>query len=407
MQVFRGEYQPALDSYRKAVQRLEEAVCSKEDYLQLSRLHRLIGEVFEKLGQYPDAIDQLSQAQEILKLAGGYDPVEIVNQMHDLGWIQFRQGNLADAEQTFLEGLQRLEETRQPALYASLCNRVAGVYYQQSRFEDSIKYLQKSIVLRDKIGDQVAVSRSSNNLGLLQWKMGLWNDALASFQRSLKSHQQVGDVEGEVNVLSNLGLILMDRGDLPEAETHLTRALDQAKRLNLTYHEAMIHLHLSKYNYLTDQLDKAMKLAQKGSDLFAGIQSQEVLADLKVNEGLIWLARGDSGKARDCSEDAIRLADEVNGENKLTDDRARAYRLSAQVAMLENDLDLAISHLVLSDEIFQHTGDAIEQARNLVIRSELLTRLKKPGEANTLRQRAKTVFEQFGAKADLKRMSIK
>jgi tetratricopeptide (TPR) repeat protein len=164
---------------------------------------------------------------------------------------------------------------------------------------------------------------------------------------------------------------------------------------------------LSKYNYLTDQLDKALQFAQKGSDLFAGIQSQEVLADLKVNEGLIWLARGDSGKARVCSQDAIRLADEVNGENKLTDDRARAYRLSAQVAMIENDLDLADSHLVLSDEIFQHTGDAIEQARNLVIRSELLARLKKPADAHALRQRAKSVFEQFGAKADLKSLSLK
>ncbi len=401
MQVFRGEYQPALASYNKAVHRLEEAVCSKDDYLQLSRLHRLMAEVYEKLGKYSDALDQLSQAREILKLTENIDPIEAVSQTHDLGWVQFRQGNLAEAEQTMLSGLQQLKERQQPALYASFCNRIAGVYYQQSRFDESIQYLQQSITLREKIGDQVAVSRSSNNLGLLQWKMGHWNDALASFQRSLKSHQQVGDVEGEVNVLSNLGLLMIDRGDLADAEQNLTKALEQATRLNLTYHVAMIHLHLTKLNYLTGQLDQAMDFAVKGSELFAGIQSQEVLADLKVYEGLIWLARGEIAKARLCAEEAIQLADQVNGENKITDDRARAYRLSARVAMAVNDFEQAKTHLLLSDEIFQQTGDELEQARNWVLRATLSDNLNDTGEATRLRNQARTVFERFGARADL------
>ncbi len=401
MQVFRGEYQPALGSYTKAIQRLEEGVCSKEDYLQLSRTHRLMAEVYEKLGMYPDALEQLSQAREILKRTENTDPIEAIFQMHDLGWVQFRQGNLAEAEQTMLTGLQQLDESRQPALYASFCNRIAGVYYQQSRFDESIQFLERSITLREKIGDQVAVSRSSNNLGLLQWKMGHWDDALASFQRSLKSHQQVGDVEGEVNVLSNLGLLMIDRGDLTDAGQNLTKALDQATQLNLTYHIAMIHLHLTKLNYLTGRLDQAMDFALKGTELFAGIHSQEVLADLKVYEGLIWLARGEIASARQCAEKAVQLTDEVNGENKVTDDRARAYRLSARVAMAVNDFKLAKMRLLLSDEIFQQTGDELEQARNWVLSAALSEKMNDPREATRLRDQARTVFERFGARGDL------
>lgn len=407
MQVFKGEYTQALESYRKATNRLAETECGTPEYLHLSRLHRLTAEVYEKLGQYPEAITFLNQADKLLKQAGDSDPMESIWQLHDLGWIKFRQGDLDGAEATLMEGIEKLQEDAQPALFASLCNRIAGVYYQQSRFRNSAEYLQRSILIREKIGDKVAVSRSSNNLGLLQWKMGDWEAASASFQRSLQSHQQLGDIEGEVNVRANLGLLWMDRGDLPESQFQLTTALSLAEKLNLTYHTAMNHLHLSKLYYLKGEFEKGLEATQKGSTLFAEINAQEILPDLKVSEGLNWLGKGDLIKAKRSAQDAVSLADEVNTANRITDDRGRAYRLLAEVAYQENDIDQAASNLLLADDIFKHTGDELEQARNLVLNAAISERLNDSVTANNYRRLAREIFTRHGAEIDLKLMDAK
>lgn len=404
IQVFKGEYQNALDSYRKAANRLQETVCNREDYQKLARIHRLIAEVFEKLGKYQEAIDNITFAQDLLRMNGAADPVEIVHQLHDLGWIHFRLGNLTAAESTFMTALHSLDVNKQPALFASICNRLAGVYFQQSRFSEAVELLQRSIGFREKIGDKISVTRSSNNLGLLQWKLGQWNDALNSFQTSLKGHQALGDVEGEVDVMSNLGLLLIDRGDFEKAEDYLRTALKHSTALNLTYHSAMVCLHLSKLYYVTERYDQGLDYATTGVELFEAIHSKEVLADLKTWEGLLWVGKGEFQQARLCGEQAVKLADANSGESNITDDRGRAYRLLSLVAYQDEDIDRAKDCLSLSDEIFQHTGDVLEQGRNLVFRSMIFRKMGDVPRANSFKSRAKQIFDQYGAKADLMMM---
>lgn len=406
IQVFRGEYQNALDSYRKAANRLQETLCSREDFQKLARIHRQIAEVFEKLGKYQDALDNITFAQDLLKMNGTADPVELVQQFHDLGWIQFRQGNLSAAEDSFLTGLHSLDVNTQPALFASICHRLASVYFQQSRFSEAVELLQRSIGFREKIGDKIAVARSSNNLGLLQWKLGDWNEALESFRRSLKGHQALGDVEGEVDVLSNLGRLLVERGDFPQAEETLRAALKKSSSLNLSYQAATVCLHLGNLYFYTERYDQALDCVNTSIELFDSIHSIEAIPELKTLEGNIWLMKNDLPKASWCADRALEMADQVTGENRTTNDHGRAYRLQGAIAFTQNDLAVAADCLGLSEEIFQRTGDVLEQARNLVFKSLLASKKGDHTRAKNFKSRARQVFEQYGAKADTKMVDL-
>jgi predicted ATPase/class 3 adenylate cyclase len=401
LQVFRGEYQNALESYRKAASSLQKAACNREDNEKLARLYRLISEVYEKLSHYEEAIDYLTKAQNILILNGTLDPMELVWQLHDLGWIQFRQGHLADAESTLQNGLNNLDENKQPVLYASLCNHLASVYFQQGRYSDAIQKLERSISFREKIGDKIEVARTNNSLGLLQWKLGHWDIALEIFTKSLKGFKTLGDVEGEVDILSNLGKLLIDRGDFTQADECLGMALKQSNALNLTYHSAIICSQLSKLCYLTQKYDQGLEFSCTGIDLLESIHSKEGMAELKIYEGMIWLGKGDIHQARICGDQAVRFADEMDSGNKITEDRGKAYRLLAIVALHEKEIDRAMDCLVLSDEIFQHTGDVMEQARNLVVQSNLAKQVGDAIRSNSLKLRARQIFDQYGAKAEL------
>lgn len=401
IQVFRGEYQNALDSYRKAANRLQETICSRDDFQKLARIHRLIAEVFEKLGKYQDAFENITFAQDLLKMNGSADPVEVVQQFHDLGWIQYRQGNMAASEETFLTGLHNLDVNTQPALYASICQRLAMVYFQQSRFSEAVELLQRSIGFREKIGDKIAVARSSNSLGMLQWKLGDWNEALESFQRSLKGHRALGDVEGEVDVLANMGRLLLDRGEFKQSEECLRLGLKQSSNLNLTHQAAMVCVHLSKLYYCMEKFEQSLDCISAAQELLESLHSSEALSELKVTEGSIYLDQGDYAQAEICADQALKYADATAGDNKATDDRGRAYRLMGAVAFRQNNMTVAMDCISLSDEIFQHTGDVLEQGRNLVFRALVSKKNGDLSRSNNFILRARQVFTQYGAKADL------
>jgi len=56
---------------------------------------------------------------------------------------------------------------------------------------------------------------------------------------------------------------------------------------------------------------------------------------------------------------------------------------------------------LLSDEIFQHTGDVLEQGRNLVIRGQLAEKMGDDPRSEISLNRARQIFEHYGAMADL------
>lgn len=404
IQVFRGEYQEALDSYRKAANRLQESVCGREDFQRLAQIHRFIAEIFEKLGYYQDAMDNISFAQNLVRLNGTSDAVEPIHQLNDLGWIQFRQGDLKGAETSFMQALQHLEVNTQPALFATLCQRLASVYFQQSRFGEAVELLQRSIGFREEIGDKVTVARSSYNLGILQWKLGDSDEAVTSFQRSLQGHQALGDVEGELEVLSNLGRLLVERGEYAKAEEILRQALKQSSILNLTNQAAMICIHLAKMYSLTERYDRALECTATGEELFETIRSYEAMPELKAIEGETWLLRGDTVQATKCADRSLEFADLLSENTHTTNAHGRVYRLQGMIACQQDDLNRASDLLSLSDKIFQHTGDVLEQGRNLAFRATLATKCGDTPRAHTFKTRAKQIFEQYGARADLLQM---
>ncbi len=404
--VFSANYPEALENFQTS----KEVILANTEYvpdgISLDLVLRSIGEVFEHLGNYPEAVEYLIQSKRILETQPAPSSAEMAWIENDLGWIEYRRGNLEQSEQLFLAALGKLDEFLDTHLVASVTNRLAGVYFQKSDLDNATKFLQKSIVLREQMGDKVAVARSYNNLGLLKWRTGSWESALQYFNKSLEINKLLGDVEGSIDLNSNIGLLLLDRGKFAESENFLTTALSLANKLGLSFHIGMICLHLSRLMILMGDFDKAISYAEEGRAVYSDIGANENLADLTTFAGLAWLEKGEPENARRLGEEALKYIEEMNPGNLLTEDRGRAFRLLAKTAIKKQNSLAAREYLDKSDEVFIHLEDKLEKARNQVVRAELETLLHNSKSAIENIQQARKVFEEADAVADLMTISM-
>lgn len=395
--VFSANYPEALEYLQIAKGIVEANRENLDSEIRHDSIQRSIGEVYEHLGNYPEAIEYLTCAREVIENEDPHDDIELAWIEHDLGWIEYRKGNLEDAEELLLIALAKLDEYVQTSLVASITNRLAGVYFQKSDLEKASFYLQKSSVMREQLGDKVAVARSYNNLGLLKWRVGEWQNALQYFTKSLEINKSLGDVEGAIELNSNIGLLLLDRAKLSESENYLTTALSMANSLGLSFHIGVICLHLARLMVISGDFDKAITYAEEGRAVYSVIGANENLADLITFEGFAWLEKGEAEKARKLGEESLKCIDEINPEKSKT----RAYRLLAKTAIAKNNQLAAKEYITRSDNIFQYLQDKLEYGRNLLIHSAIADISGNSTESENKLAEAKKIFIELDAAADL------
>ncbi len=404
--VFSGIYPEALENFQTTKEILIVNNEIRVAGIGLDNVLRSIGEVYEHLGNYPEAIDYLQQAKMALANKDHPNEADMAWIENDLGWIEYRRGNLEQAEAFLQAALKKLDDYENSNLVASITNRLAGVYFQRSDLENASKYLQKSIVLREQLGDKVSVARAYNNLGLLKWRSGDWQNALQYFNRSLEINKSLGDAEGSIDLNSNIGLLLLDRGKIAESENYLNTALTLANKLGLSYQIGMICLHLASLMVTSEDFDKAIEFAEQGKEIHSVIGANENLADLMTYAGLAWLGKGEPEKARKLGEEALKTIDDYHSENKYSEDRGRAYRLLAKIAIVKNNGIAAADYLKKSNIVFEKLEDKLEIARNFIVQADLEKLNGDDLAARNILEKARVIFIASDATVDIEKIKM-
>ncbi len=400
-----GEYQPARQYFQSAIDELDQnpyPLLEKDK----SVLLRKIANTLERQGDYDPALTHLEKASQSLEEIENPPITEKAQILNDIGWIQFRKGDLDAAGDYLFKALTLVENQEQFEITASVYNRLAGVYYQKDQLDQAGLYLRKSLVLRQEIGDIGGVARSFNNLGLMGWKRGDWNSALENFKRSADLHGTLGDVEGMIEVHINLGLLLLDRGELDEARRNLSQALSRARQIGHTYYVGLISLDFARLFLASEDWQAALEYSQRSLETFREIGAQDHLVDIYTYNGLAYLGMGNLEEARQWGEDALGLFRHVS-TGRLpgqAEDHGRAMRLLGEVMRRIGNFPYAETLLSESAATFQTVGNQLEQGRSLVALARLAKDKGNPASARLMLNEAQLIFQQLGARNDLKKM---
>jgi len=84
---------------------------------------------------------------------------------------------------------------------------LGNAYLDSGQIRKAIEYQQKSLEIKESIGDRRGAADSLGNLGNAYTKLGEFRRAIDSHERALAIDLEIGNRRGEGKGLGNLGMI--------------------------------------------------------------------------------------------------------------------------------------------------------------------------------------------------------
>jgi tetratricopeptide (TPR) repeat protein len=146
----------------------------------------------------------------------------------DLLWLRFHQGQLAQASAQWPEALMNIEgpcrEELLLSLKGTLANDLGVLYRAQGEWDRAIKYYQRSLALKEKVGDEYGMAPILHDLGLVYQCKGKLDKAAAYYERSLAIVEKIGDGYGMSRIFNSLGDVYQAKGERDRAIEYYERS---------------------------------------------------------------------------------------------------------------------------------------------------------------------------------------
>jgi tetratricopeptide (TPR) repeat protein len=389
-----GDFDGATASLRAAWDLARSAPASPAQARQSAEIARRIGRGYERRGNYDDAMLWLESAlREINRDVSSGHAVERVRIYLDIGWVDYRRGNLDEAEHWRLRALEISEGLDYYAEMGSAYNGLAALYNVKGDRTRAIEFAERGLQVREMIGDVEGMSRSHSNIGATMLNLGEWDEALPHLEKSLEFKRRIGDAKNLPAAYTNLGHYYLYKGDTQRAREYLGTARRQAERLKdsniLSYilnALAFADLLDERWDAAATHLELALNKARETGALEAMLESQWMLAETE-------LELGDRERARRIAGEALDGA-QTHG---LKQAEASALRSLGAVERALGNFPAAESHLHRSLALFNELQNPFEAARAELEMGQLYFARSMVDEAKSHLEKSRSTFERLGA----------
>ncbi|MFX1535424.1 MAG: tetratricopeptide repeat protein [Promethearchaeota archaeon] len=264
------------------------------------------------LGQLEDALQVATAAranavsldEKTLTLAS------LIAQLYAL----WKLGRLDDTSEFIKEGNSIMEgltaKDRQTRTWVALFENVQGnIYYEVGELDKTLNHWNKSLAIREEIGNFQDIAGSLNNIGLIYRTKGELDKALEYYKRGLAFYDEIGNPFYIALALNNIGDAYRAKGEL----------------------------------------DKALEYLQRSLALKDDIGNLQDIATTLDNIGIIYRAKGELDKALNCFQRSLAL------EEKIGNDLWSSYTLFYLILLALDQQDQARAQTSLSQLQQLHT----------------------------------------------------
>ncbi|MBW6516281.1 MAG: tetratricopeptide repeat protein [Candidatus Cloacimonetes bacterium] len=341
---------------------LRETVYNMQLKKQLKKLHRLAGEIMEKLypedrTKYAEIAEHYSKAdiwakaidyhektgnyemeknhlatsidyyQSALKIAQehlGDRYTEIVRIYNYLGLAYYTLTNynqsLVNYEQALSIQLENYGEQNEDTAW--ILFGIGSVYSSKAEYEKALHFLEKSLAIRkDILGDRHPdVAESLNGIGVVYRDKSEYDQAMNCFEDALDIRQEFDGEQSSdtASVYQNIGLIYAFKGEFEQALSHYEKALsiwketsgEKSKDTSIAYCSiGNVYSDTGKYDQALSYLAKSESILK---DLFG--ERHEDYAKTIHNIGAVYLQKGDFDTALRYFEQSLNIDKEILGD---------------------------------------------------------------------------------------------
>jgi tetratricopeptide (TPR) repeat protein/transcriptional regulator with XRE-family HTH domain len=270
-------------------------------------------------GLYQQAEQLLQRAQEVA--LAHCNPHDIASTLLYQGQLAEKQGNFAQAEVTFHEGLALAQGVGDVELITAFLTDLGGITWKRGDYTQAISYLQEGLALARQMEHQEHLSDILKRMGSIASRQGDYTHAEAYYQESLGFIRQIGDREQVCIILNNLGMVAGEQGRYNQSEAYLLEALELARQIR---HREWICGLLNNLGNVASELGnytKAETYFQEGLGLMRGSEQLERTSVLLISLG------STARKQRNYTQTEIYLHDGLDLAQKVGIPQIRANGL--------------------------------------------------------------------------------
>jgi two-component system NtrC family response regulator len=280
-----------------------------------------------------------------------------------LGGILRDMGELKEAERAFRDAESVFRRNDHLEGYSRALNLLAGLFFRQKDFKNSLKFLLEAIEVTRKLGDKKKLAYMMGNLGRMFTFTGDLRKAEKHLTTNIELSHELGDGDEEANARLSLGYVQMLQGRYGEAEASLQAASLHLATSGRSRQEVIYQTYLGELRYRTGAVREAVEILTR-----ALIQAEQ------MQPGTTLCAR----VMRHLAEAYVRLSDYRRAERSAA--RARAifekvddnvelgalHKLMAQIAEARGRLQEAREFFVRALDTIDKTGVRVEKVEVLM-----------------------------------------
>jgi tetratricopeptide (TPR) repeat protein len=275
--------------------------------LEVAHLYIRLGSALGSNSNYRQSIHCFHKALKIQTDVFGQDDLTLAPTLHNLGVAEAKAGELLEAEHHLRRSMDNMRATLKRDNYevAETLSCLADVLYQQSRYEDAIRFYRESASIQRSLVPAAAPNGQSLKLAQTLFKLGLVVESLKNYKAATACYQECFDIQSSVlgphhpqidTVLLHMGNISRAQNDFRKAIEHYQSSLEIKQRspskkenfsiANILYNMGSAHALLGENESANALFQRALAIYHKvlGSKIIANRSTMTDPTDVPEHE---------------------------------------------------------------------------------------------------------------------------
>ncbi|MFL5667030.1 MAG: tetratricopeptide repeat protein [Ktedonobacteraceae bacterium] len=256
-------------------------------------------------GSFTEARDLLAHVRRAA--ASSQDQEGLATALYHLGEIAMSQGEYAQANSYFQEGLSLARALHNRSLMSRLLRTLGSVEGYQGDYSQAEAHLQEALALARQLEDDELLSLALRSMGAVVSDQGKFAQAEDYLEEGLSLARQLGKPDLICSLLVNLGQVALVRGYYAHAEEVIREALEIATQIGYRPAICLLQSHLGVSALEQGKYAQAHESFQQALILSRRIEHREYLVGALANLGQLARKQGNYALAESYLQEGLAL----------------------------------------------------------------------------------------------------
>ena len=279
----------------------------------------------------------------------------------NIGLAHLQLGNLSQTKHSLEASLLAAQQAGYHKGIGDAHNFLGTYYWEEGLYDQAHKHYTQAVAIRSELKDRIGMSKSINNLGQVQRKIGNYEKAIDHYQESL-AMKGGEDASGRTNTLVNLALVYKEMRDYEQALRLMEQALDIAKQVNYLQGQAFARRSIGETHLEMQRLPEALANLLQAAQYYEQVSYQKGIAFSYASIGQVYENLGNYAQAMSYYEKAFGIAEKIE-QRKLAAD---LYYYAARVARTTGDSETTFGFYEKSITLSRQIAQSEVQQRMLL-----------------------------------------